>query len=85
MHEPITKSCLAEFHPFKQKTYKYHGWEEESQIYCSSCYHYIKCMDVILGSLLIGGMPTLYGNSTVRLTKEQAIQFLDGMYYARGK
>lgn len=80
LHEPIIKPCLATFHPFKQKTYKYHGWDSESPNYCHSCYHYVKFLKLILPLFLIEGQESLYGHQQMNLDRDEAHDLIDQIY-----
>lgn len=84
MNEPLIKPCLATFHPFKQKTYKYHGWEGESPNYCSSCYSYYNFMLNVLTAMSFP-KETLYGNSMIELTREEMHSIVDVVYDKKEK
>lgn len=80
----ITKPCLSPYHPFKQKTYTYRGWENESQNYCSSCNHFQTVVKMFFSAALMP-MPTLYGDKLIELNREQAQDILDQVFDERVK
>lgn len=75
----ITKPCLAPYHPFKGKTYKYTEGEGSAN-YCSSCKHFSDTMLTIMAAIILRPFDTLYGNQTIKLSREDAHAFLDAAY-----
>lgn len=79
----MKKPCLAPYHPFKQKWYNY-NFEYDHPNYCSSCNSHRKITESILAAAVLPRR-TLYGDSIITISREDAHAFIDEVYDEKEK
>lgn len=74
------RKCEAPFHPFKTKTFNHRGWDNEFEVLCPSCRHFLSTQKMMLEVILLKPTETLYGNKYIFLSKKDALELVKQIY-----